>query len=142
MVSPDRQPHPGLYEIKHHMQNAKVTWDGNDPNKFLLENRYFFQSLDHLTGEWELLEDGAFLAKGTIPTLNIPPGTITPLDLPVFIKSRKKSANHEYAINFTFSLKDATPWAPIDIPYKLSLSAEGVGTVPAFIAAIDRKSVV
>lgn len=112
VVSPDRKPHPGLYEIKHHMQNAKVTWDGKDPNKFRLENRYFFQSLDHLTGEWELLDDGAFLAKGSIPTLNISPGALTPLDLPVFTKSRKKNSDHEYVINFKFSLKDATPWAP------------------------------
>ncbi|MBC8194094.1 MAG: beta-galactosidase, partial [FCB group bacterium] len=62
VVSPDRQPHPGLYEIKHHMQNIKVTWDGLDVNKFKLENRYFFQNLDHLNGTWELLEDGISLA--------------------------------------------------------------------------------
>ena len=64
VVSPDRQPHPGLYEIKHHMQNAKVTWGGKNPNKFLLENRYFFQSLDHLTGEWETFGRWSLFGKG------------------------------------------------------------------------------
>ena len=112
VVSPDRQPHPALHEIKYHMQNVKVTWDGKDPNKYLLENRYFFQSLDHLDGEWELLGNGTILTKGTISTLNIPPGTTVPLDLQVFTKSRKKNAGHEYAINFKFSLNEETTWAP------------------------------
>ena len=112
VVSPDRQPHPALHEIKYHMQNVKVTWDGKDPNKFLLENRYFFQSLDHLDGEWELLDNGNILTKGAISTFNIPPGEKVPLDLQVFTKSRKRSLDHEYAVNFKFSLNEETTWAP------------------------------
>lgn len=112
VVSPDRQPHPGLYEIKYHMQNVKVSWDGKDPNKFMIENRHFFQNLDHLAGEWELLEDGVSVAGGTLGTLNISPGGTEALELPVFTKSRKKRSDHEYAVNFRFKLKAATPWAP------------------------------
>mgnify|MGYP002640146277 CR=1 FL=1 len=111
LVSPDRQPHPGFYEVKHHMQNVKVTWDGTDVNKFNLENRYFFQNLDHLTGDWELLEDGNSVATGNIDLSNVAPGTSIELNLPVFTKARKKNSDHEYAVNFTFELAADTPWA-------------------------------
>ncbi len=111
LVSPDRNPHPGLYEVKHHLQNVKVSWDAKDRNKYQLENRYFFQNLDHLAGEWELLKDGYAIGSGEINLENIAAGEKTELILPIFNKKRKLEANHEYAINFTFKLREKTPWA-------------------------------
>ena len=111
LVSPDRQPHPGFYEVKHHMQNVKVTWDEQDINKYKLENRYFFQNLDHLVGKWELLQDGISQATGDIELSNMTPGTSIGLQLPIFTKTRRQSTDHEYAVNFTFKLRENTPWA-------------------------------
>jgi len=111
LVSPDRQPHPGFYEVKHHMQNVKMHWDGLDPNSYELENRNFFVNLDHLNGSWELLEDGYAIAEGVIPLEGIAADSRHTLNLPIVTKSRKLKNNHEYAVNFKFNLKNNTPWA-------------------------------
>ncbi|HJM33042.1 MAG TPA: glycoside hydrolase family 2 TIM barrel-domain containing protein, partial [Candidatus Marinimicrobia bacterium] len=48
VVSPDRQPHPGLYEVKHHLQNIKVYGKQDAPNVYTVENRNYFQDLSHV----------------------------------------------------------------------------------------------
>jgi len=110
LVSPDRDPHPGFYEVKHHMQNVKVHWDGSDPNHYEIENRYFFIGLDHLEGEWELLEDGVLIAEGILSLDGISQNSRQDLDIPIVTNSRKLKKDHEYLVNFKFSLEKDTPW--------------------------------
>ena len=111
VVSPDRQPHPGLHEIKHHMQNIKVTRDGESKNNFQVENRFFFNDLDHLSGRWELLDNGTPVASGKISLEGLSAGSMRTLELPIFANDHRLKAGHEYAINFAFSLTEDTPWA-------------------------------
>ena len=111
LISPDRQPHPGLHELKHHLQNIKITRDSEHPNQYELENRYFFRDLEHVNGKWELLENGAELAQGEIQLLGINPGAKQKLSLPIFNNSRKLKPGREYAVNFVFTNKEQTGWA-------------------------------
>lgn len=112
LVSPDRQPHPGFFEVKYHMQNVKVTMVDNDPNRYIIENRYFFKNLDHLEGRWELLANGTSISDGSLDLQNISAGQSQEIEIPVFKQGRKQNAGTEYAVNFQFSLNSSTPWAP------------------------------
>ena len=111
VVSPDRQPHPALYEIKFHLQNIKVHWTRDDPNSYVLENRYFFQNLDHIKGHGELLENGNIIERFPVETSGTGPDSKREISLPDLIYSRKMNPEKEYAINFFFTLKERTSWA-------------------------------
>ena len=108
VISPDRKPHPALYEVKYHQQNIKVTWDGIDKNIFMIENRNFFVDLSHVFGKWELIENGKIISSGSINTDYIGPQSKQIYELPPFNLSH---TNREYAVNFRFALKNDHSWA-------------------------------
>ena len=108
VISPDRKPHPALYEVKFHQQNIKVTWDGIDKNIFMIENRNFFVDLSHVYGKWELIENGKIISSGSINTDYIGPQSKQIYELPPFNLSH---TNREYAVNFRFALKNDHAWA-------------------------------
>ena len=108
VISPDRKPHPALYEVKFHQQNIKVTWDGIDKNIFMIENRNFFVDLSHVYGKWELIENGKIISSGSINTDYIGPQSKQIYELPPFNLSH---TNREYAVNFRFALKNDHSWA-------------------------------
>ena len=108
VISPDRKPHPALYEVKYHQQNIKVTWDGIDKNIFMIENRNFFVDLSYVFGKWELIENGKIISSGSINTDYIGPQSKQIYELPPFNLSHK---NREYAVNFRFALKNDHSWA-------------------------------
>ena len=108
VISPDRKPHPALYEVKYHQQNIKVSWDGIDKNIFLIENRNFFVDLSHVYGKWELIENGEIISSGSINTNYIGPQSKQIYELPPFDLSH---TNREYAVNFRFALKNDHSWA-------------------------------
>ncbi|MEC9456611.1 MAG: glycoside hydrolase family 2 TIM barrel-domain containing protein, partial [Candidatus Neomarinimicrobiota bacterium] len=110
VVSPDRQPHPGLYEVKHHLQNIKVYGKQDAPNVYTVENRNFFQDLSHVLGRCELLEDGFIIAEFELDLSNIDPGSHKTISVPIS-SGRKLDPFKEYAVNFIFSLQQATSWA-------------------------------
>ena len=108
VISPDRKPHPALYEVKFHQQNIKVTWDGIDKNIFMIENRNFFVDLSHVFGKWELIENGKIISSGRINTDYIGPQSKQIYELPPF---NLPHTNREYVINFRFALKNDQSWA-------------------------------
>ena len=108
VISPDRKPHPALYEVKFHQQNIKVTWDGIDKNIFMIENRNFFVDLSYVFGKWELIENGKIISSGSINTDYIGPQSKQIYELPPFNLSH---TNREYAVNFRFALKNDHSWA-------------------------------
>ena len=108
VISPDRKPHPALYEVKHLHQNIKVSWDQSDQNIFVIENRNFFQDLSHVYGNWELTEDGRKISSGRINTDYINPQSKQIYELPPFSMLR---GDREYAVNFNFMVKENLPWA-------------------------------
>jgi beta-galactosidase len=109
LVSADRTPHPGLYEIKRAYQYIWVEALDLAAGRFAIENRYDFKSLDFVTGSWTLMADGQKMGEGILPQLDITPrasGTVTIAYPPI-----EPQPGVEYWLNLSFQLTEAAPWA-------------------------------
>ena len=58
IVNPDREPHPGYYEVKHVYQNVSITPVDASKGVFQIFNRHYFTSLENYTITWWVLRDG------------------------------------------------------------------------------------
>ncbi|MDF2193426.1 glycoside hydrolase family 2 TIM barrel-domain containing protein [Paraflavitalea sp. CAU 1676] len=96
---------PMAIEVKKVYQHIKTIKKSN--TEISVRNGYFFRNLDNFQLNWELLEDGKAVAKGSIPQLSIAPQQ--QLDLAIPYKN-KISEGHEYFLNITYTLKDAEPF--------------------------------
>lgn len=108
LVSADRTPHPGLMEVKYLQQPVKVKAVNPEKGVFRLVNAYDFITLDHLEGSWELMADATSLKTGALDVSGLKAGESRELKLPV--STDKPQAGAEYWVNFSFRLKEATPW--------------------------------
>ena len=71
VVSPDRTPHPGLYEFRYLAQPAKFAFD--EVSRVLkIENRRNFRDFSDLVLRWRVERDGEVAASGE-ETVDIPP---------------------------------------------------------------------
>ena len=104
VVNPDRDPHPGYYEVKHVYQNLEVT--AVDPQKglFRLFNRFYFRTLEDYQLLWRLERDGKVVKKGKFQPATLPQQADTfRLKLPRLRKSG------EYRIFFEARTNKALP---------------------------------
>jgi beta-galactosidase len=114
LVSPDRDLHPGIYEVKKAYQPVKI-----ELGKVELKGEHFgatirvlnknlFRDLSFLEGRWELLRKGGeVVQQGLLPTLQTRPGGSSEVELPL-----GDFGLGEAFINVTFSLAEDMPWAP------------------------------
>lgn len=71
LVSPDRTPHPGLLEYKNVLRPVRAALDGNTVE---LKNAMDFLNLkDYARAHYEVTQNGAVVAAGNFPSLDIPP---------------------------------------------------------------------
>lgn len=113
LVTPDRQAHPGLQEVKHVYQY--IHCKPVDLKKRIVEikNWYDFTNLKDITTiQWRLTGDGKLLQSGEMPTPDVAPYETTKLTLPV--KSFTPVAGVEYFVEISFRLKENNPWAKMD----------------------------
>ena len=66
IVNPDRDPHPGYYEVKHVYQNVSITPANIDKGRFTITNRNYFTTLDDYTVQWRLEKNGKSIRKGKL----------------------------------------------------------------------------
>ncbi len=108
LVQPDRTPHPALREVMYLQQPVAVRLVKQQDSILALEvqNKNWFSSLDWLVGTWELLADGAVVAQGQLPVLDVPAQSkkIIALDLP-------EPAALEHHLNLYFHTAAASAWA-------------------------------
>jgi beta-galactosidase len=110
LVSPDRQPHPGLHEVKHIYQSIRTRAIGADNRDLEIANGYFFTNLkDLVRGEWRLTCEGETLQKGLLPELNLAPGGTLRVTPPLKAFAPKPGA--EYFLEVDFFLSRDLPWA-------------------------------
>lgn len=105
VVTAYRELTPMAVEVRKVYQYIKTKYDGN--NKIDVNNSYFFRDLKNLQLNWELLENGKVVEKGSVQDLNIAPRQSSSFMLPV--KSKIKSGN-EYFLNVRYALKNAEPF--------------------------------
>lgn len=77
LVSPDRDPHPALAEVRKVYQPAKFCCENPASGIFTVENRFVFRDLSAYCFKWTIIEDGKEIMAGDIPGLNAEPGQTT-----------------------------------------------------------------
>jgi beta-galactosidase len=114
IVWPDRTPHPALNEFKYLAQPVRVEAVNLKQGRVRIGNKQDFINLDWLRGEWELTDNGAVIAKGKLPALDVEPGASLEVTLDAALPwlSGKEPASGECFLTFRFYQRRATLWAP------------------------------
>jgi beta-galactosidase len=107
LVSPDRSPHPAIWEVKKVYQNISIKPVPLSANKFEIINKHDFISLNGFNISWEVVGDGKSLAGGVIEKPDIPPHSskVYELNLPVI----KPWKGVEYFLNFISTTTQQEP---------------------------------
>ncbi len=66
VVGPDREPHPGLAEVKYVYQEVRITSGNPLSGRFTIHNRHYFKSLEEYELRWSVLEDGKSISGGRL----------------------------------------------------------------------------
>ncbi|MBC7654227.1 MAG: DUF4981 domain-containing protein, partial [Oligoflexus sp.] len=64
LVSADRIPHPGLYEVKKVYQNIIFSDFDQVKNQVKINNKFGFSNLDNYTFKWQLFKNGVLQNQG------------------------------------------------------------------------------
>ena len=108
IVSPDREPHATLHELRKLAQPVAVEAVDLRGGRFRVKNRWNFTDLSVLRCEWTLKINGRLQRKGTIP-LRLPPQKTVAFS--VALRSALAAASGEAFLRFRFVTKRRTPWA-------------------------------
>ncbi len=73
LVSPFREPHPHLYEVKKVYAPIKFKAQEISKLKFEILNKNYFKDLSDVNIHWELFQDAHSIQKGNIGTLQVLP---------------------------------------------------------------------
>ncbi len=73
LVSPDRTPHPALYEVKKVYQNVKIRAIDPLAGIYHLVNENDFINLDRYNIVWQIISEGEVLMEGTIMHPDVEP---------------------------------------------------------------------
>ncbi|MGN6553883.1 MAG: glycoside hydrolase family 2 TIM barrel-domain containing protein [Verrucomicrobiota bacterium] len=110
LVTPDREPHPGLFEVKHIYQYIHCKAVDLKQRTIAIKNWYDFVNLkDVVTGQWQLKADGRVIQDGKLAVLDLAPGATTQVSIPV--KAFQPQPGVEYFLEVSFALKRDLPWA-------------------------------
>ena len=66
LVNPDRDPHPGYYEVKHVYQDMAISAVDAEKGLFSIFNRHYFTDLSPYTVLWRVERDGKQVRKGKL----------------------------------------------------------------------------
>ncbi|GHT51419.1 hypothetical protein FACS189440_20400 [Bacteroidia bacterium] len=107
LITPDRKPHPGLYEVKKVYQD--ILFHAKDLSKGIItiENRFLYNDLKDYDFKWEVINNGEKIAEGKLD-ISQAPGTKKDvlLSLPGIV-SKAKQFGPEYFLNiFAYTKKD------------------------------------
>ncbi|MCF7740247.1 MAG: DUF4981 domain-containing protein [Candidatus Marinimicrobia bacterium] len=109
LVSADRTPHPAIAEAKKLQQPVKMEAVNLEQGKMKITNRYYFRSMDHLTGKWQLMAKGEIIKNGNLDVKGIAPEESRVFNIDYTI--RNPESNTEYFLNIELMLENATKWA-------------------------------
>ncbi len=106
IISSDRTPDPGAYEVKKGYQPVLFQWkDG----KLVVENTYDFTSLDQLNFRWDLLQNGKVIRSESF-TVDAKPHETR--EIALSIPQYKAIAGTEFYLNVYALTKNAAPLVP------------------------------
>lgn len=97
LVNPDRDPHPGYFEVKHVYQDIAITGIAPEEGRFSIKNRFYFNDLSDYLVRWRIERDGKVVKKGKIAFSTPAQGSE---EFTVKIPKRKLRPRGEYRIFF------------------------------------------
>ncbi len=107
LVTPDREPHPGLYEVAHVYQNVHCTAVDLAARKIEIKNWFDFVNLaDAAMASWKLTGDGKEIQSGKLALPALAPHSTAEITLP--LKKFTPEPGVEYFVEVSFKLKRAT----------------------------------
>jgi beta-galactosidase len=109
LVWPDRTPHPAMREVKALWQEVAATIVNPSRGTVRVQNNRWTTSLADLDGRYELLVDGAVVAKGVIATRTLQARksqTVT-----ISVPKEFKDSDAELHANLVWNLRKNTAWA-------------------------------
>jgi beta-galactosidase len=110
VVSPDRKPHPGLFEVKHIYQYIHTKPVDLAQRRVEIRNWHdFLDVADAAVGEWRLKAGGETVQRGRLPVFNLPPRATKQITVPV--RPFRPAPGMEYSLEISFKLKQKQPWA-------------------------------
>ena len=109
LVNPDREPHPGYYEVKHVYQDIVITGIAPEEGRFDIQNRFYFKDLNNYVVHWRLERDGKPVRKGKL-SFSTPAQQSEEFTLK--IPKRKLRPCGEYRIFFETEAARALPLLP------------------------------
>lgn len=104
LIGPDREPHPGLAEVKYVYQDIKFTSDDPASGRFNIFNRFYFKDLSGYDVKYTVLADGKPVRKGKLH-----------FDTPAqkgedfIVKLPRLKKRKSYYINFDVVTREAAP---------------------------------
>ena len=108
LVSPDRDPHPGLYEVSYEYQNIWTKPVNVSEGKVSVFNENFFRTLDYVKLYWSVYNNGKKVKEGVVDNINIPAQQSKEIDLGCgdLLKAYPEG---EVQLNVDYKLKSAEP---------------------------------
>lgn len=113
LVSPDRQPHPALFEVKKILQPIQIQAVNLQTTApvIRLSNWADFQNAgEWLTGQWSLVADGMIKQTAVLEDLDLAPRQSVEIAIPLRPFDREPGV--EYFIEVSLQLSRETHWAP------------------------------
>ena len=109
LVNPDRNPHPGYYEVKHVYQDVVITGVAPEEGRYCIQNRFYFKDLKDYVVHWRLERDGVPVKKGKL-TVSTPAQSSE--EFVIKIPRKKLRPRGEYRIFFETETARALPLLP------------------------------
>jgi beta-galactosidase len=105
LISPDRIPHPGYYEVQKVYQSVKFSPADLEKISFEVLNKYDFYDLSGTQISWEVMGDGNAIASGELPSLILNPKEKKIYEIPNPLNGRFVNY-HEYFLNVYLKLTE------------------------------------
>lgn len=83
LVFPDRTPSPGLTEYKKVIEPVTLAAGDLERGTVVVENRYDFRDLEHLTANWRVEADGEVVEGGTLALPDVTAGESETVTVPL-----------------------------------------------------------
>ena len=109
LVSPDRDPHPAMWEYKKVLQPVAVEASDLEKGEVVVRNKHRFLDMSGLAISWTLSEDGEVIQSGKLPSLKMAPGERRAVTIPLTKPDLVPGA--EYWLVLSFALARETLWA-------------------------------
>ena len=110
LVAPDRTPHPALEEVKKVYQYVKFKAADLANGKIEIRNTHDFTNLDRFDIVWEVVANGAVIATGALPKLDLAPHQTKTVGLP--LPKIQPELGAELFLNIYAKTREATPLVP------------------------------